>query len=208
MVLPSDQQRRGARRAELSEARRTITRRAVIDAGAVLFAERGFGATGMAELARAAGVSLKAMYAAFVSKDEVFSAVIDEVFGRNLLPALQKESHGEGVLAFMGDVLAAMEADRDYFLLYAHGSVDVPESLKQEGRDPFEPYIAALTARLESRIHEAGRVREIDPHTLATAIVATVIALAREAVTGEQTRPITDLAADVRALFAPALGEE
>ena len=208
MVLPSDQERRGARRAELSEARRTITRRAVIDAGAVLFAEHGFDATGMAELAREAGVSLKAMYAAFGSKDEVFSAVIDEVFSRNLLPALQKEPDGEGVLAFVGDVLAAMEADRAYFLLYARGSVDVPESLKQEGRDPFEPYITALTACTKTRIVEAGRVRGIDPHMLATAIVATVIALAREAVSGEQTRRITDLEADIRALFAPALREE
>jgi hypothetical protein len=65
-----------------------------------------------------------------------------------------------------------------------------------------------LTARLASRIQAAGRLREIDPHTLATAIVATVIALARDAVTGEQVRPITDLETDVRALFAPVLREE
>jgi AcrR family transcriptional regulator len=208
MVLPSQNDQRDARREELATARRSITRAAVVDAGAVLFAQRGYGATGMAELAREAGVSLKAMYGAFGSKDEIFSAVIDEVFSRNLLPALQKQSDSESVLAFVGEVLAAMEADREYFLLYARGSVDVPESLKQDGRDPFEPYIEALTARLQTRIERAGRLRGIDPQTVATAIVATVIALAREAATGARTRPITDLEADVRALFAPVLHEE
>jgi AcrR family transcriptional regulator len=208
MILPPQKDQRNARREELATARRSITRAAVVKAGALLFAQRGYSATGMAELAREAGVSLKAMYGAFGSKDEIFSAVIDEVFSRNLLPALRKQSDSTGVLGFVSEVLAAMEADRDYFLLYARGSVDVPESLKRDGHDPFAPYIAALTARLQTRIEEAGRLRGIDPHTVATAIVASVIALARDAVTGERARPIPDIEADVRALFAPVLNEE
>lgn len=212
MVLARSDEPRGARRAELTAARRALARAAAVDAAALLFAERGFGATAMADVSRASGLSLKALYAAFESKDELFSAVIDEIFGRNLLPALVRESPeldpGERVLVLVDDLLAAMEADRDYFMLYARGSTDVPESLKESGRDPFEPYIETLHARLTSLIaaaQEAGRARGVPPPTVASAIVASVIALARDVVTGERPRPITELTDELRVLFGPLL---
>jgi AcrR family transcriptional regulator len=203
---------RDARRAELTAARRAIARRAAIDAAAVLFAKRGFSATTMADVSDASGLSFKALYGVFESKDELFSAVIDELFSHHLLPALLREASdedpGEQVLTLLGDLLGAMEADRDYFMLYARGSVDVPESLKQAGRDPFEPYIATLASRLTSLItavQDAGRARGVSAEAFATALVATVIALSREAVLGERGRPITDLDDDIRGLFAPLL---
>jgi AcrR family transcriptional regulator len=196
----------------LTEARHAIARRAAIDAATLLFAERGFTATTMADVSQGSGLSLKALYAAFESKDELFSAVIDELFSHHLLPALRREAidedPGEQVLTLIGDLLGAMEADRAYFMLYARGSVDVPESLKQSGRDPFEPYIATLAARLTSLIgaaQDAGRARGVSAEVFATALVATVIALSRDAVLGEPGRPIADLAVDIRALFAPLL---
>ncbi|MHB8694352.1 MAG: TetR/AcrR family transcriptional regulator [Solirubrobacteraceae bacterium] len=212
MILPRSSEPRDARRAELTQARRSIARRAAIDAAAVLFAKRGFTATTMADVSHASGLSLKALYGVFASKDELFSAVIDELFSHHLLPALQREASdedpGEQVLTLVGDLLGAMEADRDYFMLYARGSVDVPESLKQAGRDPFEPYIATLASRLTSLItaaQGAGRARGVGAEAFATALVATVIALSREAVLGEPGRPITDLGDDIRGLFGPLL---
>jgi AcrR family transcriptional regulator len=205
---------REAHRGRLIEAKRAVARDAAVQAGVRLFAERGFGATAMADVARESGVSLKALYDAVGSKDQLFSAVIDELFSHNLLPALQREASdedpGERVLALIADLLAAMEADRAYFMLYARGSADVPESLRLSGRDPFEPYITLLAERLRSLItaaQDAGRAGGVSAEAFATAIVATVIALAREAVIGRHRRPLTDLIEELRGLFAPLLGQ-
>jgi AcrR family transcriptional regulator len=203
---------REAHRGRLIEAKRAVARDAAVQAGGRLFAERGFDATAMADVARESGVSLKALYDAVGSKDRLFSAVIDELFSHNLLPALVREASdedpGERVLTLVGDLLVAMEADRPYFMLYARGSTDVPETLRQSGRDPFEPYITLLEERLRSLItaaQDAGRARGVSAEAFATAIVATVIALGRAAVIGPRRRPLTDLMNDLRALFAPLL---
>jgi AcrR family transcriptional regulator len=53
------------------------TRAVVVAAAARLFGERGWAATGMREIARAAGVSVETVYAGFRSKTELLMAAID-----------------------------------------------------------------------------------------------------------------------------------
>jgi AcrR family transcriptional regulator len=53
------------------------TRAAVLDAAAELFAGRGWSATGMRDVAAAAGVSVETVYAHFSSKAELLMAAID-----------------------------------------------------------------------------------------------------------------------------------
>lgn len=53
------------------------TRRAVLDAAIRLFGERGWAATGMRDVARAAEVSVETVYANFGSKTELMMAAID-----------------------------------------------------------------------------------------------------------------------------------
>ncbi|WP_174555099.1 TetR/AcrR family transcriptional regulator [Actinomadura hibisca] len=58
---------------------REQTRRALLREGRRLFAERGYGAVGLAEVVRAAGVTKGALYHHFESKAELFAAVLGEV---------------------------------------------------------------------------------------------------------------------------------
>lgn len=53
------------------------TRASVLDAAMLLFADRGWAATGMREVAREAGVSVETVYANFRSKSELLMAAID-----------------------------------------------------------------------------------------------------------------------------------
>lgn len=53
------------------------TRAAVLGAAVQLFGERGWAATGMREVARAAGVSVETVYAGFGSKSDLLMAALD-----------------------------------------------------------------------------------------------------------------------------------
>lgn len=53
------------------------TRAAVVDAALLLFAGRGWAATGMRDVAREAGVSVETVYANFTSKSELLMAALD-----------------------------------------------------------------------------------------------------------------------------------
>jgi AcrR family transcriptional regulator len=53
------------------------TRAAVLAAASRLFDERGWAATGMRDVARAAGVAVETVYAGFRSKSELLSAALD-----------------------------------------------------------------------------------------------------------------------------------
>ncbi|OEJ24181.1 TetR family transcriptional regulator [Streptomyces agglomeratus] len=58
---------------------REHTRQALVREGRRLFAARGYGAVGLSEIVRAAGVTKGALYHHFDSKTELFRAVLEEV---------------------------------------------------------------------------------------------------------------------------------
>lgn len=64
-------------RSRLREEQAARTRRMIVDAARDLFAERGWGATGMRDVARGAGVALETVYAHFSSKRGLLQAVAD-----------------------------------------------------------------------------------------------------------------------------------
>ncbi|HEU0116962.1 MAG TPA: helix-turn-helix domain-containing protein, partial [Thermomicrobiales bacterium] len=59
--------------------RRAATRRALIDAGRAVLAERGYGAASTADIVRRAGVTRGALYHHFADKQDVFRAVVEAI---------------------------------------------------------------------------------------------------------------------------------
>jgi AcrR family transcriptional regulator len=59
----------------------TQTRRSLVVAARELFGERGYAATSVEEIVRAAGVTKGALYHHFVDKDDLFRAVVEDVKG-------------------------------------------------------------------------------------------------------------------------------
>jgi len=79
----------GAKRRYVSPRRTETTaqtRQAVLDAARELFASRGFAATGMRDVAQAAGVAVETIYARFGSKTELLSAAMDIAVVGDALP--------------------------------------------------------------------------------------------------------------------------
>ena len=66
-------------RPRLSEGR--DTRRALLDAGLEMFAEKGYFGTTLREIARAVGVRESALYHYFPGKDALFSAILEDQTG-------------------------------------------------------------------------------------------------------------------------------
>src|SRR4051812_18046574 len=60
------------------EAAARATRRAVVAAAHDLFLEKGYGATTLNEVAKAAGVSVQTIYAQFGNKQAIVKQVLDE----------------------------------------------------------------------------------------------------------------------------------
>jgi AcrR family transcriptional regulator len=95
--------------------RRTVTRAAILNAGRLLFGERGFAATTMDDIAEQARVAKGAVYHHFATKEAVFEAMFDQV-ARSLVQDIDRAVRNEK------DVLAAMVAGtQHYFAACAKG---------------------------------------------------------------------------------------
>ena len=99
-------------RSGLREQQAAATRRAVVDAARGLFVANGWAATGMREVAAAAGVAVETVYSHFSSKRGLLQAVLDT--------------------AVTGDDAPEALAERDDFL--AAGKGPLPERIRAAAR--------------------------------------------------------------------------
>ena len=191
------------------DATRAVRRRAAVAAATELFAEQGFHATAMADIARAAGVSLKALYDSFASKEALFEAVLADVterFAGLMEPPTPANDPRTWLLDFV-DRLAALLADNSSALcLYSRGADGIPEALRSKGVNPFTGFMVRLAEMLAAVIrdvqHDAGAGR-VDPDVLARAVLNLVIAEARHRL--EAGRPVRGAGEDLKPILAAVL---
>jgi AcrR family transcriptional regulator len=107
-----------------SRPRRDDVRRRLLDAALHVFADTGFDAASIDQVAAAAGFTKGAVYSNFASKDELFFALMDQqvtariAVSRQVLQAHPAGDPGEA-LARIGDQLTeAFGQDRDWQLLF------------------------------------------------------------------------------------------
>jgi AcrR family transcriptional regulator len=203
---------RAARQAEVQAARLGIVRRAVLESAGALFAAKGYDGATMAGVAADAGVSLKALYAVFASKEALIEAVLADHFEKHIAPLLAERwpdlAPEERLFAFLDGILAAMEADRDYLVLGARGSAALPVEMREKGRDPYAQFIGRTEEHLVSLIRDAqdaGRGAGVDPGDLATALMASLVALARKTATTDPSRPLTHVGTTLRVIYGAHL---
>jgi AcrR family transcriptional regulator len=94
------------------DERNKATRAALIDSGAALFADRGYTAVSVGELAERAGVTTGALYHQFGSKDALFKAVYTELVQRVWAHVLQAREGG-GEASLLNDCEAYLDACAD-----------------------------------------------------------------------------------------------
>ncbi|MFB7783558.1 TetR/AcrR family transcriptional regulator [Streptomyces vinaceus] len=144
-------------RPPLTERRRQATRVEIAETAAALFADRGYEATTVEDIAAAAGVSLRTFYRYCSSKEDALTPLVTSGVGQ-LVDALAAQPADEPLTAAVDRVFATpmserrlAEAEPGRALVRLMGSVPALRShwlaAVQELRDRLLPVLAARTGR-------------------------------------------------------------
>ena len=133
----------------LRERKKQATREALVQAGVELFVERGYDETTLADIAEAAGVSPRTIFAYFPSKEDILFTTIDRMCG-SLASALDERPDG----------VDALSALREFILATAPQKSELDCRLAQ-----------SITADATLASHRRARIGQMQ-EVLATAIAA------------------------------------
>lgn len=171
------------------ERRRAMTRRHLLDAAAIVFAQKGFHGATLDEVAATAGFTKGAVYSNFKSKDDLFLAVLDDRVAQQMV-AVQGElavgpRNQDVELPRMRDVIRQVifgEGNDDWnalyleFVLYARRNPEAREKLAAQARRSRD----AVTVMIEHEWARRGVTPEISPHAEAIISLALFNGLATE----------------------------
>jgi AcrR family transcriptional regulator len=137
----------------LRELKKEQTRRTIEDAAFRLFAERGFAATTVADIADAAVIAPRTFFAYFPSKEDVLFADFDEIveaLAARLDERGPKETTLDALRSWIGDLIEDKDGDLDDREAVRHQLLCENESLAAHERHlhgRFEALIAKSVAR-------------------------------------------------------------
>jgi AcrR family transcriptional regulator len=163
----------------LRERKKQLTRSAIADTAARLFAARGFDAVTVADVAREAEVSVGTVFNYFPAKEDLFYGPMEE-FGSELVEAVRSRRSGESVLtAFRRYVLdgtagLADEARADV-IVTAVRTVSASAALRAREREIVSRSTQALADLLAEETQSAPG--DLEPLVVANALIGAQRAL-------------------------------
>lgn len=146
----------------------------LLDAGAVLFADKGYDATTMTEIAQRAGASIGSLYQFFPSKDALAEALFSRYVehATSLLEELGKRAPGLSPLRLANrlvDLMLDVRSDRDAAAALSGAVAGIVERRKPL-RGAFRRQIAVILRAANSRLSEKSAAE-------AAALIAHVLKL-------------------------------
>jgi AcrR family transcriptional regulator len=158
----------------LRERKKQRTRRLIADTARQLFAERGFEAVPVSEIARAAEVSEATVFNYFPTKEDLLYSRL-EAFEEELLSSIRRREPGESVLSAFGrfittprGLLASPDPDQvDHLAAIIRVIAESPSLLARE-QQIYSKYTTALAALLAEETGASASDTEpwIVAHTL------------------------------------------
>jgi AcrR family transcriptional regulator len=181
----------------LRERKKQQTRQAIHEAAMKLFAERGFEATTIADIADAAGISPRTFFAYFSAKEEAVFQKFDVAY-EDFSRALRERPAGT----------TALDALRSWIMGAVHAYGASPESIKLEAKLRREsPAVAACDLRhtrmYQERLAEAVAQDLGEPVTaLRPQLVAAAAMAALQASSDNADRIVEEDAEEAQAMMA------
>jgi AcrR family transcriptional regulator len=185
-------------------------REALLRAGVKVFAERGYHPVNVEDVLAAAGVSRATFYVHFASKEDLFTAVVDELLREQsaYLLDLQQEflAAGGDLAGAIGRVLTTIAAqaaeNRDalrlFFDVVLRSETRAAERFRAMQRVTLDHFGGALRRRMEAAGHSPAAAR-----ALAVLVIGGLSHVARGVVDGELgPAEIEEIARGARDLFA------
>lgn len=176
---------------------------ALIDAGAELFAEKGYEATTMTEIAQRAGAAIGSLYQFFPSKEALAEALFNRYAERAAASFARVEELAPGRPAgeladLLIDYKLALRTDRDATIALSSSVAGIVERRKPLGD--------ALRGRIASILRAANRALSEDEAAAAAVIVSQVMKIVPALAATENERPLP-LIGEARKLLALYIGE-
>ena len=171
----------------------------LLDAASALFYEDGINATGVDDVARAAGVSKPTLYAHFGSKAELVAAVLEH---RHTARAAELEALEGGPLAVFGWLADFYARDGARGCAFVNAAAELAHG--GPGRDAAVREKAWLRAELARRAREEGLG---EPEKLASRLGLLIDGVAARVVVdghGASAKAVADATAAARALIGAA----
>ena len=201
MAPPGDKLSRGEKK--------TQTRDRLLHAAAAAFAERGFAATSIDEVAGRAGLTKGAVYAHFTDKDDLFLGLLEWMVGRRLA-ALQSALTSDGPVPRQAHEAARwladfLDQDREWSLLFFEFWLHAARNpgLRERYAGYRRGAQAAVAQLLSERARAAGIVLPASTPALATAVLALASGVALERLVDPEAVPEDLLAAVFATLLTP-----
>jgi AcrR family transcriptional regulator len=157
----------------LRERKKQQTREAIRQTALRLFAERGFEAVTVTEVARQANVSPATVFNYFPTKEDLFYERM-EVFEEELLEAVQNRHEGQSILAAFRDFVLSVSgvlAEQDpseRLAMFARIVVDSP-ALQERERRIFDRYSHSLAALIAAETGAASE--DVEPWAAASVLI-------------------------------------
>lgn len=138
-----------------ARGRRTL--RALLDAAAVEFGERGFHDASISGITRRAGIALGSFYTYFDSKDAVFRALVTDM-------SAQVRDHVAPAVRAAPDGLAAERAGLAEFIGFVRDHKEIYRIIDEAefvDSDSFRTHYASTAERIEARLRAAAARGEV-----------------------------------------------
>lgn len=154
--------------------RTTVVRRAMLEAAAELFAERGYAGTNLRDVADALGMSRPGLYYHFPSKEKMLEAIIEELTlsaERQLAAVAENhDSDPEEALRLVVDITTQWLLDHYvFFRVLDRSEAEIPAGLRMSNDASKRAILEYFVAIIDRGI-AAGRFRPVDSHVAALAI--------------------------------------
>ncbi|WP_293018708.1 TetR/AcrR family transcriptional regulator [Mycolicibacterium sp.] len=160
---------------EVSTTRRELVEQRIMEHATALFAERGFAATTLQDVADAAGLSRAALYHYVANKDELLAKLVHE---RAEEPAIllrtlsERTDLGpvEKLRTMVGEIARGQTRSPERFQLLIRSEAELPEQLSevynQSRRNVLHEFVRVIDAGIA-----AGVFRPVDPRIAALGII-------------------------------------
>ena len=190
------------------ERQKTMNRREILEAAKRVFAQKGFAATTIDEIAQEAEFSKGAMYGYFEGKEDLFFSLIQEKMDdieERLREVVESSDDPETKIRDLIEThLTFFEEDRDFFQIIASEQPRLGAETESRLRENMKERCVRSLDLIEQVMLvgvSAGTLKEIEPRFLATGLVGIIHAFTANWILIGGKEPLTDMKPVILELF-------